>query len=125
MDVNLSKVDLPPGDTPLELDIGIGDVRLTVPADVCVATEADVGVGEARVLGEANQGVDVQVVDLREAPPAAKRLVLNADVGVGSLRVRDTNDASFDYERYGRDWHDDIDDTPHGNKACRSNARAG
>ena len=40
-----------PGDTPLEIDLGIGDVRLAVPTDVCVATEADVGVGEANVLG--------------------------------------------------------------------------
>ncbi len=125
MDVNLSKVDLPPGDTPLEVDLGIGEVRLTVPADVCVATEADVGVGQARVLGEANEGVDVQVVDRREAPPAAKRLVLNADVGVGALRVRDTNDPPFDHERFGRDWHDNTEDTPHGNRACRSDARAG
>jgi phage shock protein PspC (stress-responsive transcriptional regulator) len=125
MDVNLSQVDLPPGDTPLEVDLGIGEVRLTVPADVCVATDADVGVGQARVLGQANDGVDVQVVDRREAPPAAKRLILNADVGVGALRVRDTNDPPFDYERFGRDWHDNTEDTPHGNKACRSNARAG
>ena len=29
------------------------------PTDVCVATEADVGVGEANVLGRANAGVDV------------------------------------------------------------------
>ncbi len=125
MDVNLSKVDLPPGDTPLEVNLGIGEVRLTVPADVCVATEADVGVGQARVLGEANEGVDVQVVDRREAPPAAKRLVLNADVGVGALRVRDTNDPPFDFKDFGRNSNESTENTPHGNKACRSHARAG
>ena len=67
----------------------------------------------------------MQVVDRREAPPAAKRLLLNADVGVGALRVRDTNDPPFDYEQFGRDWHDDTENTPHGNKACERHVRAG
>jgi phage shock protein PspC (stress-responsive transcriptional regulator) len=121
MDLDLSDVDLPPGDTPLKVDLGIGEVRLTVPTDVCVATDADVGVGEARVLGETNQGVDVQLLDRPEARPTAKRLVLNADLGVGSLRVRDTNDPPFDSEEFGRN----ADNTSTGNRACARTVRAG
>ena len=32
LDIDLRDLDLPPGDTPLEIDVGAGQVRLAVPA---------------------------------------------------------------------------------------------
>ena len=38
--VDLRQTDLPAGDVPVEIDLGIGEARLIVPEDVCVATDA-------------------------------------------------------------------------------------
>jgi phage shock protein PspC (stress-responsive transcriptional regulator) len=43
--IDLRQTDLPPGDVPLEVDLGIGKARVVVPRDVCVATDAHVRVG--------------------------------------------------------------------------------
>jgi phage shock protein PspC (stress-responsive transcriptional regulator) len=85
--VDLRQTDLPSGDVPLGIDLGVGDARVIVPDDVCVATDAQVGIGEVRTFERHNEGVDVDVEDLPEASAATTRLLVNADVGVGSLRI--------------------------------------
>ena len=85
--VDLRQTDLPPGDVPLEIDLGVGDARVIVPEDVCVATDAQVGVGEIRTFGQHNEGVDVDYDDLRDAAPSTTRLLVKAEVGVGSIRI--------------------------------------
>ena len=70
MRVDLRDVDLPPGRTPLKLDMGIGSVRLLVPDDVCVASTCSVGAGYARVLDRDSGGLDV---DWRQSPVAGRR----------------------------------------------------
>lgn len=101
--VDLRETDLPAGDVPLELDIGIGDALLIVPEDVCVATSADVGIGNVRMFGRDNGGIDVDFEDLREAAPDVTRVVLDAQVGVGEVRVNDiTGDIDFRNGRFGR-----------------------
>jgi phage shock protein PspC (stress-responsive transcriptional regulator) len=85
--VDLRQTDLPPGDVPLEIDLGVGDARVIVPEDVCVATDAQVGVGEIRTFEQHNEGVDVDYDDLRDAAPSTTRLLVKAEVGVGSLRI--------------------------------------
>jgi phage shock protein PspC (stress-responsive transcriptional regulator) len=85
--VDLRQADLPPGDVPLELDLGVGDARVIVPKDVCVATDAHVRVGELRTFERNNDGIDVDFEDLPDASPDVTRLLVKADVGVGSLRV--------------------------------------
>jgi len=110
MDLDLTSVDLPPGDTAVEIDLGVGEARLTVPEDVCVAVDARVGIGESRVLGVGNEGVDVEVDDRPDAPARTSRLLIDADVGMGSLRVRDESDPSF------RDGDSGLGDD--GNRAC-------
>jgi Cell wall-active antibiotics response 4TMS YvqF len=87
--LDLRDTDLPAGDVPLELDLGIGEALVIVPEDVCVATNADVGVGNVRMFGHDIGGIDV---DFEESPDAAAdvtRLVLDADVGLGQVRVTD------------------------------------
>ena len=85
--VDLRQTDLPPGDVTLEVDLGVGDARVIVPEDVCVATDAQVGVGEVRTFGQHNEGIDVDYDDLPDASPSTTRLLVKAEVGVGSLRI--------------------------------------
>jgi phage shock protein PspC (stress-responsive transcriptional regulator) len=85
--IDLRRTDLPPGDVPIKLDMGIGDARVIVPEDVCVATDAHVRVGEIRTFELSNDGVDVDLEDRPEAPAGVTRLLVKADLGVGSLRI--------------------------------------
>jgi phage shock protein PspC (stress-responsive transcriptional regulator) len=85
--VDLRQTDLPSGDVPLAIDLGIGDARVVVPADVCVATDAQVGIGEVRTFDRHNGGIDVDVEDFPDASADTTRLLVKADVGVGSLRI--------------------------------------
>jgi phage shock protein PspC (stress-responsive transcriptional regulator) len=85
--VDLRDTELPPGDVPLEVDIGVGQARVFVPEDVCVATDAAVRVGEVHVFQEGNSGIDVDLETLPEADAGATRLLLKANVGVGDIRI--------------------------------------
>jgi hypothetical protein len=74
---------------PLELDLGLGEARVVVPDDVCVATSADVGIGNVRLFDRDNGGIDVDFEDRPDAGPGVTRLVLDAEVGIGEVRVHD------------------------------------
>ena len=90
--VDLRHTRLPAGDVPLELDLGVGEARVIVPDDVCVATSADIGIGNVRLFGSDNGGIDVDFEELPDAAPDVTRLVLDAEVGMGEVRVEDLND---------------------------------
>lgn len=96
--IDLRQTDLPPGDVPLDLDLGIGDARVIVPDDVCVATDAAVGIGEVKTFERGNEGIDVDVEDLPDAAPDVTRLLVKADVGVGSLRIGRTSIEDIGYD---------------------------
>jgi phage shock protein PspC (stress-responsive transcriptional regulator) len=101
--VDLRQTDLPPGDVPMKVDLGVGEARVIVPDGVCVATKAHVGVGEARTFELHNEGIDVDMDDQPDARPTRTRLLVDADVGVGSLRIGqsgvdlDLDRAHFDF----------------------------
>ena len=114
--VDLRDTDLPQGDTPLELDMGVGHTHLIVPSGVCVASEARVGVGAVTVLGRDNGGVDFSWADQRSAPSGTSRLVVDADIGVGHLEIDD--DATIDrFDRFDR-FDDEGDLDIDANTAC-------
>lgn len=102
--VDLRGIDLPPGRTPLKLDLGVGSARVFVPRDVCVASDVRVGVGYARVLALDNGGFDV---DWRHSPrddASVKRLVIDGHVGIGALQVvHDPGDIGDNFHRSGFD----------------------
>ena len=102
LSVDLRQVDLPPGDTRLEIDLGVGQASLLVADDVCVATRADVGVGHVAAFDTDHDGVDVAFEEAPDAAPATSRLVVDADLGVGELRVGHLDDsltqADFDFD---------------------------
>jgi phage shock protein PspC (stress-responsive transcriptional regulator) len=119
LEVDLRTTDLPAGDRPLELDVGVGEARLIVPRDVCVATDARVGVGAVRVFERDSGGVDVDVVDEPAARSDTTRLLVHADIGVGALNVvHDPDDA--DHRGFDRDFDDDFEASfvGDGNAAC-------
>jgi phage shock protein PspC (stress-responsive transcriptional regulator) len=128
LDIDLRDLDLPPGDTPLELDLGIGDLRVAVPTDVCVASKVDIGAGQSRVLGRVNDGVDVSYEEHPEAPPSASRLVIDAEIGLGAIEVRDADDVPFGFDGFDRGFDHDFDEASrddNANAACRADADAG
>jgi phage shock protein PspC (stress-responsive transcriptional regulator) len=114
--VDLRQTDLPPGDVPLEIDLGVGEARVVVPENVCVATDAHVGAGEARTFGLHNEGVDVNLDDRPDAPPAVTRLMVKANVGVGSLRIGQSG-TDLDFDRGHFDFGP-VEDDLGTNRAC-------
>jgi phage shock protein PspC (stress-responsive transcriptional regulator) len=105
--VDLRETDLPKGDVPLDVEVGIGEAYVIVPDDVCVATDADVGMGNVALFGRDHGGVDVKYEDAPDAKPTATRLLLHADVGMGQVRVSDRRgDVYFDKHEFGR-FNDD------------------
>jgi phage shock protein PspC (stress-responsive transcriptional regulator) len=88
--VDLRDTDLPRGDVPLEIDLGVGEARVIVPEDVCVATDVQVGMGNVHVFGLDHGGVDVDFQDTPDSEPTTTRLLLHGDVGLGELRVQHT-----------------------------------
>jgi len=101
MVLDLRRADLPRGDTPLELDLGMGQATLVVPKGVCVASKAEVGAGAVDVFGDTTAGVNV---DWDDQPEGRRRVVVDADVGFGALLVRH-NRRDLDHPR--RDRGDD------------------
>ena len=114
--VDLRQTDLPPGDVPMEVDLGIGEARIIVPRDVCVATDAHVRVGEIRTFERNNDGVDVDLEDFPDARPAVTRLLVKADVGVGSLRIGQSG-TDLDFDRGHFDFGPGYDELGT-NRAC-------
>jgi phage shock protein PspC (stress-responsive transcriptional regulator) len=109
--VDLRQTDLPSGDVPVAIDLGVGEARLIVPDGVCVATDARVGIGEARTFELHNEGVDVNLEDLPDAAPDTTRLVVKADVGIGSLQIGHGDVGQADFSRH-------FDDDLGKNTAC-------
>ncbi|HEX8206711.1 MAG TPA: LiaF domain-containing protein, partial [Solirubrobacteraceae bacterium] len=110
--VDLRGVDLPAGEQRLHLDVGMGEAVVLVPEDVCVSTEAELGMGGVQVFDRDGGGIDVDFEDLRTPPSGTARLVVDADIGLGAVEVGH----SEHYERWGR-WRDGRDA---GNLACEA-----
>ena len=105
--VDLRDTDLPKGDVPLDLDVGIGEARVIVPDDVCVATNAEVGAGNIAIFGRDHGGIDAFYENSPTAKPTTTRLVLQADVGMGEVRVNDSRgELYFDDREFGP-FHDE------------------
>jgi phage shock protein PspC (stress-responsive transcriptional regulator) len=100
--VDVRGVDFPPGRTDLPLEIGMGEIQVLVPDDLCVTTDADIGMG-AYDVGDGEQGgVDIELDDRRAVTPGIPHLHLIGDVGVGALFVGH----EFREGHGPRDWRD-------------------
>ena len=103
--VDLRDADLPTGDTPLRMRVGMGAATLLVPRDVCVASRAEVGMGAVEVFDRDSGGVDVDWRDGQRAAAATSRVVVDADVGLGAFQV--------EHEDVDLDRHHRFDDDDH------------
>jgi hypothetical protein len=70
------------------LDVGIGEGVVVEPENVCVASQADVGVGAVQIFDHESDGVDIDWTENPRARRAAPVLVVHGDVGVGLLQVK-------------------------------------
>lgn len=115
--LDLRDLELPAGDHPLSVRVGVGHALVLVSDDVCVASKASVGVGAVAVFERDSGGVDVEWNDARRAPADTPRLVIDGDIGVGLLAVRHSDDGTRfidpSRDRRGRDAE---------NVACTSTA---
>jgi phage shock protein PspC (stress-responsive transcriptional regulator) len=84
--VDLAHVQLPLGQTFVKTTVGIGDLKVIVPANASVDVKGRAQAGAIRLFGEHDRGTHVSshVVD---RTGSGRLLVLDARVGLGDLRV--------------------------------------
>ena len=88
-DLDLSDTTLSPGETPVDVNVGIGDLTIVVPRFVPVDVDATASAGSVSVFGRQTSGVDsdLHVSTSGAAPNLDKKLVIDAHVGLGSVTV--------------------------------------
>jgi phage shock protein PspC (stress-responsive transcriptional regulator) len=84
IELDLSRMQFPAGETHLETSVDVGELHLIVPEGVAVRAHAEAKAGYVNVLGTVDDGRNADV-DVREL--GKRVLVLDAHVGVGSLHV--------------------------------------
>lgn len=89
LEIDLRDVRFPAGYTRLPVRLGVGEVVVLVPKDVCVATRARLGGGYVGALDRQAGGLDVDWASRPSPPPRTPRLMLDARVGLGALFVVD------------------------------------
>jgi phage shock protein PspC (stress-responsive transcriptional regulator) len=106
MRVDLRDLELPPGRTELPLQLGIGEIQVLAPDDMCVVTDGDISLGALDTGDGEEGGIDVDVEDRRPVDPGVRYVHLDVDLGVGHLSV---GDRFFHWDR-GPGWaRDDFD----------------
>ena len=86
LEVDLRRLALPPGSTPLTAEVGVGNVVVRVPPGSAVEVDASAGTGHLDVLGVERQGVSPSVRVVRDGTSGA-RLLLEVATGVGNVQV--------------------------------------
>ena len=88
LDVDLSGLDIPPGETAtVEVELGIGEATVLIPADVDLRLEGDVGIGELVILDEEENGIRNELSIDADATDTTSTLVIDLSVGIGSGRI--------------------------------------
>ena len=89
LELDLSKLELPAGETRVEARLGFGELDIVLPIGVPVDVTSEVNWGDAEVLGREEDGRDSheRIVDPGFGE-ADRRLVVDAHVRGGELRVR-------------------------------------
>jgi phage shock protein PspC (stress-responsive transcriptional regulator) len=82
--VDLSGVPLPVGETSVRARVGIGELRVVVPAGVALRVNATSRAGEVHVLGLSDDGRNAAI---RVNDQGLRVLVLDARVGLGKVDV--------------------------------------
>jgi predicted membrane protein len=86
--IDLTRLELPTGETVVRAQVGMGKVRITVPDGVALDVRGDVTGGRVVVLGEERNGFRVEDrIVVREE--GAATLVLDVSLGFGSIEVEE------------------------------------
>jgi hypothetical protein len=89
LEIDLRDVAFPAGTTQLHVRLGVGELIVLVPRNVCVATSARIGGGYVGALENSSGGVDVDWAERPSPPAGTPRLVVDGSVGLGALLVAD------------------------------------
>jgi len=84
LNLDLTNVGLPAGETRVRARVDYGDVLIVVPGDVAVRAYAKARLGYVNVLGDEDDGRNA---DERSRAVGARVLVVDARVQVGSVRI--------------------------------------
>ncbi len=84
LELDLSKLQLPAGETHVNASVDVGDLQVIVPAGVALRVHTEAHAGRVEVLGADDDGWKA---DLDLAETGKRVLVLDAQVGAGSVRV--------------------------------------
>lgn len=72
----------------VKVSVGVGELRVLVPAGIAVDVTARAGLGDLRILGRDNEGVGAEVDRSVDGDGDSEgRLVLDLQVGAGEIRV--------------------------------------
>jgi len=85
LELDLSRLELPAGETRVETSVDVGDLRVIVPADIALRIHGTAEAGEIDLpngLGADGRNVESDLIETGE-----RVLVLDAHVGAGSVRV--------------------------------------
>jgi hypothetical protein len=84
--LDLQQLQVPPGTTPVQARVGVGELVVELPDGVSVRVVASSGLGEVQVLGE-QEGGFANRVDTSVEAGGDRRLELDLRVGMGQVRV--------------------------------------
>lgn len=91
--VNLGTATIADGETPIDISVFAGEIRVNVPADLPVLVEVSVSAGEIRLFEQYKSGMTLH--DLRHVDPgfaeAGRRVVIRIRVNLGAVRVTRVN----------------------------------
>jgi phage shock protein PspC (stress-responsive transcriptional regulator) len=89
---------------PVSAELGMGQMIVSVPSNVCVVADAEAKAGELLVAGETSDGLNPDV-DGSEPQSAAPRLDLDAELQFGQLVVTDRDPDEVDNHGPGPRGH--------------------
>lgn len=90
LELDLRSLRFQPGDETVELKLGVGEAVVIVPRDLCVATNAHIGIGYVGALERRSGGVEVAWRNEPRPPASSPRLVIDSAIGIGTLEVADS-----------------------------------
>jgi phage shock protein PspC (stress-responsive transcriptional regulator) len=85
--VDLSNTALTAGETEIDANVGIGELRVIVPDDVAVDVDATASAGEVTVFGRSDDGFDAGISVVNVPSDATKTLKIDAHIGFGNLVI--------------------------------------
>jgi hypothetical protein len=85
--VDLTGVDWTGRETEIDVELGAGQIEITVPADIEAVVEARAGVGQVEVLGRSSEGLGVGRTVRVAGIEGAGMVTLDVRVGAGQITV--------------------------------------